>query len=395
MASLSLNQLKRLPVQVLELHLHSCHLTTSGTVADRARRLYDHYHAPAVPDPNSSILDTVREMLAQQSSNMETRFQAMLDASQGQATTHQLTSQQQPVMQQPDSDEDNISDTTAQVPRDSTPGPAHTPTPPAASQAIPPVPAKLQNRILKGEYIDFKELLPENMFSSGDVPLSKPNSVTLQLDTSSALTTPQITVTNPGKHSKRTIDTFHAWMQAWNAYVAVLATHFPSRALEMLAYQRVITDAANEYLIDRWYDYDKRFRHTVSTDRSLKWDRICTDLWLECLTPPASTSDSATRQAHPGELGKRPCTYCRRTTHFPHTCPQAPWSFRSSRLSSTTALRNPLGSGTPRSTTNGKPVCWNYNGTGACNKPACTYSHTCGVCGGNHPAKGCRRRAPN
>ena len=36
---------------------------------------------------------------------------------------------------------------------------------PVISQSLPPVPVTLQQRILKGEYIDFSTLLPEIMFS--------------------------------------------------------------------------------------------------------------------------------------------------------------------------------------------------------------------------------------
>ena len=105
---------------------------------------------------------------------------------------------------------------------------------------LPPVPPKVRERIIKGEYIDFATLLPKAMFSSSMKPESS-TSFTFQLPSNSE----DISVCPATK--PKSIMSFSNWMEAWNIYLAVCIDHMPFRAPSLIAYQRIITSASIQY----------------------------------------------------------------------------------------------------------------------------------------------------
>jgi len=121
-----------------------------------------------------------------------------------------------------------------------------------AQQSLPPVPSRVKERIIKGEYIDFASLLPKAMFSSSTDP-DLPGLVTVHLPSSSE----DISVRPATKPKK--ITSFSSWMEAWNVYLAVIIEHMPSRAPSLVAYQRIITSASVQYPLESWLNYDVQF----------------------------------------------------------------------------------------------------------------------------------------
>ena len=110
-------------------------------------------------------------------------------------------------------------------------------------QHLPPVPPKIRERIIKGEFIDFVTLLPKAMFSSRTEPDSA-TSFTVQLPSNSG----DISV-RPNTKPKR-IMSFSIWMEAWNIYLAICIDHMPSRVPSLVAYQRIITSASIQSLLN-------------------------------------------------------------------------------------------------------------------------------------------------
>ena len=111
---------------------------------------------------------------------------------------------------------------------------------PVISQSLPPVLVTLQQRILKGESIDFSTLLPEVMFSVMTSTFS-PNA------------------SRSTGHPQK-ITSFSTWLNAWNIYIATVVTHNPGRASELLGYQRLIQSASKHFNTASWLKYDAQFR---------------------------------------------------------------------------------------------------------------------------------------
>jgi len=98
-----------------------------------------------------------------------------------------------------------------------------------AQQSLPPVPPRIKEHIIKGEYIDFASLLPKAMFSSSTDP-DLPGLVTVHLPSSSE----DISV-HKATRPKRIIS-FSSWMKAWNVYLAVIINHMPSHTPSLITY---------------------------------------------------------------------------------------------------------------------------------------------------------------
>ena len=252
------------------------------------------------------------------------------------------------------------------------------------SQTLPPIPAKIKERIIRGEYIDFTTLIPKAMLSSNVEP-EHPTSFIVQLPSGSG----DFSLHPSAKGRK--ITSFSSWMEAWNVYLAIRVDHIPSCAPSLIAYQRIITSASVSYPLQSWLNYDVQFRMLAASDPSLRWDTRHPDLWLQCITP------SGIQQSK-----RWPCPYCGATNHFPDRCP-----FRtnpSKQLSSgqwnhTKGQHNSGVSGSsivnrhnlPRNS--GPGYCRDFNYS-SCTRERCKFAHHCEHCNANHPARDCPYAGP-
>ena len=119
--------------------------------------------------------------------------------------------------------------------------------------SLPPVPPRVKEKIISGEFVDFATLLPSAMFSGS-----------IGADTSKCLTVQLTPMGNdlsvrPQPPAKK-ITSFTSWMEAWNIYLAILIDHSPVRAPQLVAYQRIITSASAQYPLAAWLNYDIQFR---------------------------------------------------------------------------------------------------------------------------------------
>ncbi len=138
--------------------------------------------------------------------------------------------------------------------------------------APPAVPGKLRQRIVRGEYIDFDCLLPENMFPSRFGVPSGP-AFTLKLSADYAQGSDGVVVAHQRPASKRSVMDLSSWLEAWNIYVAILVNQFPQRAASLLAYQRIISQASIHAAPQAWFRYDSRFRALAAEARTTPWDQ--------------------------------------------------------------------------------------------------------------------------
>ena len=391
------------------LHLQSHHLVTFGSAQLKAQRLYESLHPEdttgtinsiTTSDTTGTTVDTTSqdELLGKVQGMLDSKMKDMEQRLTNLIATNQAGSP--PSATPPD----NISDSSVigeNLHEDLSHSPLqlsqHVTTPPLIGKSLPPVPVKLREKILRGEYIDFRELLPSNMYST---PLQS-NIVTLQLSKESS-SEQALTIGAPKPTFKHQINSFTTWMQAWNVFLAIASDHFKNRVFEYLGYQRTITDAASKFRFAQWYEFDKRFRIKQANDKTARWDVIQSDEWLDCFTtpqpPPAPATPVSNRYTKPLHE-RKPCTYCGSLFHFPSNCHKATQSFRGVRQNPVPGrLANPTPttrgnisqSASPQSLSTQR-ACWNFNATGGCSSSEFQSAHSCGVCGGAHSAKVCRR----
>ena len=234
------------------------------------------------------------------------------------------------------------------------------PTPSLPQPTLPPIPARIQEKIARGEYIDFTALLAKSMFGA---PESQSQTFTLQLSPSGD----NYSIQSPTTTTNRKITSFAIWMEAWNVYLAVRMSINPSCAPHLIAYQRIITSANSQHPLHTWLSYDMRFRTKAANDPSLRWDIRDLDLWLECFPGTSSQTNCW------------PCNHCGGTTHYPINCP-----FRSSP---SRAPGEPQPA-TPNHQQRANQVCRDFNRSN-CYRGNCKFPHRCEICAGTHPAKSC------
>ena len=212
-----------------------------------------------------------------------------------------------------------------------------TPSPRASSVAPPngfnrPLDKALGDKILRGEYVDVSLLLPETLYQT--------QTPALQLryeDSPPGYLGSLLTVV---KRKKPVVDSFQKWLDAFMAYMLVIVTAYPNRAVELIKYQQIISRAVTKFKGLAWYTYDEHFRRRVARDLTIAWDRIDIELWTVTFTgtakphcyicsSPYHQSDDCPHQ-EPSKKPRRSALVCfdfnkasgcqRRTCHFPHNC---------------------------------------------------------------------------
>ena len=273
----------------------------------------------------------------------------------------------------------------------------------APSVQQPPLPDKVKQRIVKGEYIDFDMLLPESLYPTRHGVSPSP-SFTLRLSDDPASVEGDVVIAQQKAANKRAIRDLPSWMEAWNVYIHVLVQHFPARAQALLAYQRIICDASVRFAPRCWLRYDQRFRASATADKTIRWDRKHNDLWLECFTQPIAQQhqQSSTSQVSTGRT-RRPCTYCGSLYHYPENCQTNPFraprsnpnpirsAFAPSATDTRATVTTPPNPPTkfPLSPQPLRYSCRDFN-KGLCQRPACRFRHACAKCGNSaHGERDC------
>lgn len=217
-------------------------------------------------------------------------------------------------------------------------GPSQSRMQPASSSIAAHVPQKTRQLILRGEFVEFDSLLPENScLNESELP-----GVSISFEGK------QVNIPTPARKKKTHIDSIDRWLSAFAVFCTIFLTSFPHRAVEMFAYQEIIRSAYRKFAGFAWLSYDIDFRRKAAAHHSLNWGERDIQLYLLKFTGQAKSS----------------CTICGSGDHFSHGC-------------SLSALRpNPTQRGT----------CNNYNRGAKCSQDPCSFSHRCRVCNGEHPA---------
>ena len=85
----------------------------------------------------------------------------------------------------------------------------------------PPIPDKIKQRILRGEYIEFDSLLPESLYPARYGASPSP-AFTLRLSNDTSADDGDVVIAQHKHVAKRSVSDLASWMEAWNLYVQVL-----------------------------------------------------------------------------------------------------------------------------------------------------------------------------
>ena len=258
------------------------------------------------------------------------------------------------------------------------------------------VPARVRQRIVGGEFVDFDNLLHDSLFPARYGASASPSLALRVVHDRS--TSGEVLIAQQRSPNRRVVRDLASWLEAWNTYISVLVAYYPARALELLAYQRIICDASSRFPTNCWLRYDSSFRACAAADRSLRWDSKHHDLWLECFTRHASSPRPAPVHVTAGKPARRPCTYCGDLFHFPHSCPHNPFRVPKRPTTPSGHAAGRLGPGgssyaasTSRAGPSQPPVCKDFN-RAACTRRQCRFRHACARCSETSHGEGdCQR----
>ena len=145
--------------------------------------------------------------------------------------------------------------------------------PDGQSSAVPPVPPRLRDRVVRGEFVDFAELLPSSLsHQHGQC------AITLPLGDGQGANSVQLAGTMQ-RLARRSVCDFSARLEAWTVHVSIMAQHHPDRVSELIGYQHLILDAHQQFNNESVFNYDSAFRSYMAENPHARWDQVNTTLW--------------------------------------------------------------------------------------------------------------------
>ena len=140
------------------------------------------------------------------------------------------------------------------------------------------VSAKIKQKILAHEYIDFGILLH-----------STPEEQSYQLALSSNLGNNISTLSLEPKNKPRRINSIEQWTLAFQVFVGVYTSKFQTSAPALMKYGEIVRDLASRG--GGWCYYNKNFRYLMQEHYStLAWDAVHWQLWLRAQHSPINKS---------------------------------------------------------------------------------------------------------
>ncbi len=177
-----------------------------------------------------------------------------------------------------------------------------------------------------------------------------------------------IPTTRTSGSARPPVTSISLWLERFSIMAAILATRFPEKAPEFLAYQASIVRAERNYEGCQWVLYDRQYRREALARRDLNWSVPNTRLYNEAFTGRARVIPR--------------CSYCLGDDHLVGSCPVNPASVSVSKWDGTQpSAQRPYTS----------EPCRNFN-EGKCRRSSCRHTHVCLSCHEAHPWVDCPRR---
>lgn len=134
---------------------------------------------------------------------------------------------------------------------------------------LPPVPAKVVEKILRGQFIDMAELLRDKM------EVERRRS---KLESASASAS--------ARPARREVPDLLSWVQCFGVFASVIASKYPERTTQLLAYQATIICEARRCGRGGWQGYD----NVSPAGRLIPWARLVTvELFSFCSHASSTT----------------------------------------------------------------------------------------------------------
>jgi hypothetical protein len=236
-------------------------------------------------------------------------------------------------------------------------------------EGLLPVPDKLVKKILKLEFVEMQELLPESWLREEE-------------ETKSLV----------GFHRRKrsTTTNIFQWLQCYSAMVGVLSRAYPQVVPDLMAYQATIIRCYRDFEDLHWAQYDRMYRRQVAITKDLRWGRIDTTLYSKCFAGKARRRSM--------------CTYCLSDSHTSQDCHENPanvsWPWVVQNNAQHTAYNTPsepafhgrMQSEQPHFGAGRRGTCDLFNAAGGskCAFNPCKYLHLCSDCRGKHPRAACQ-----
>ena len=246
----------------------------------------------------------------------------------------------------------------------------------------PPVQPTLAKKIQNGEFINFDLLLPQS------TPASSPNDFAIRIQQGDAYDGTALSLV-PRSQTRSKIFDFYTWLLAWNNFMRTYVQAYPLLTPQLLYYQSMICQYANQYVFEDVYTFDRNYRMRLANNNNLRWDRHDLELVAKFL-----------------HTHKQVCFKCKNFGHYSSACPLTTTSssaVSSHALTPSNDLNQPFpapqrsaGINSYRFSSNtqhSRPVhCYYFNQFGRCDNRRCTYPHTCASCSGDHAKSHCPSR---
>ncbi len=219
------------------------------------------------------------------------------------------------------------------------------------------LPQVLRTKIIKGEYVDFGQILEKSEF---------------RVDERKGVA---LTVNNQGNiiwqenNSKRPINSIHSWTSAFLIFSSVYLEAHPGKAQDLLKYAHIIRTGASRFGGWGWKNYDLQFRARMQHNPSRSWACIDGELWA----------------LYMGNLNIRTASnFQARGINFQSR------SYPSSNFTSKAGSNADSPLSRSKKSRSELP-CFNFNGTG-CSRSRCAYKHACIKCSEyGHGAQSCNK----
>ena len=222
-------------------------------------------------------------------------------------------------------------------------GPSKT-APLVLSSALPPIPGKVVESIRAGSYVDFRELLPDNVALKQQI-----------------LDTGLLGPTTGHSLRLREISDVETWLYCFLAFVAAKVNCEDTR--QLMAYGQIILMLACKHGGRGWKAYDAHFRQLVGAGHLLPWTE---------LNPSMMAADVL-------QVGGQTCPLCQAHDHRREECALATSVSSSERR--------------PRPYKSTEEICRRFNRPAGCSASRCRFTHKCWSCGSvDHGAATCRPR---
>ena len=235
------------------------------------------------------------------------------------------------------------------------------------ASSIAPIPTKLVKKIQALEFIEMRELLPDNIALSERL---------------AALPSALAQSKQPNEREIGGDRALATWVSSFSTYIAIVAEAHPARVRDMLAYLRLVVREASKFGGTGWLTYDAVFRRNHE-DPGESWNYL----------------DAALHQVYIASQRDKvvaPCKHCHECDHQASECTVASLlpkpAVPSTEPSSQVADRSSTKGKRPAPYAKQRPVCLSWN-AGGCRFPGrCSYAHVCSSCYGSHPASACKDR---